>query len=159
MLSILMLIKEHDVAINWSKVLIIGWRSKATSLKGDATCINHFLTFPVLELDIFQTGVTSIGWWRWFMETGQIITVSVTGQIHDWLYYSRAALENTKLLSLSRTHVHAHTHIHLQAHTPHAFHHWSALFQKNHLRTGQTNNSLRLWPIADLPLVYADFNQ
>ena len=33
---------------------------------------------PVIALDIFQTGLTSIRWLKWFMETSQII--AVTGQ-------------------------------------------------------------------------------
>lgn len=39
---------------------------------------------PVSTLDIFQTSVASIKWGKWFMKTGQMITV--TGWIHSCLY-------------------------------------------------------------------------
>ena len=32
----------------------------------------------VIALDIFQTGVTLIMWWKWLAETCQTITISIT---------------------------------------------------------------------------------
>ena len=53
----------------------------------------------MIALDIFQTGATSVSWQQWFMETGQIITV--TGQMHCHPYYYQSC--TTKLHCLKHT--------------------------------------------------------
>ena len=54
----------------------------------------HVGSHSVIALDIFQTGVTAIRWRKWFMETGQ--TITVTGQIHGFLchYHTCACMHS-----------------------------------------------------------------
>ena len=75
---------------------------------------------PVIMLDIFQTSVTCIRWWKWFMETGRTIL-----QSFKYTAISPASTaSNTLLPSLSRTHyTHTHTHTHTHMHTLYAFTH------------------------------------
>ena len=56
------------------------------SVLAKVVCNPRYLTVvPVITLDIFQAGVTSIRSRKGFMKTSQIITV--TGQIHGHPYY------------------------------------------------------------------------
>ena len=63
----------------------------------------------MITLDNFQNGVTSVRCWKWFMETGQIITL--TSQIHSCPFYYWSCTTNANSLPhLEHTHTHTHTH-------------------------------------------------
>ena len=49
------------------------------------TAIVLLVQYPMTTLDIFEAGVTSIRWWKWFTETGE--KIAETGQIHSHPYY------------------------------------------------------------------------
>ena len=73
--------------------------------------IQHRQTKTVIMLDIFETSMTSIRWWKWFTQTGQIITV--TGQIRTAIHTTTRAVRATSMLPcLSRTHTQSHAHAH-----------------------------------------------
>ena len=71
-------------------------------------------------LDTFQTSVTSFRWQKWLTESSQIITVSVTGQIHGcpYNYHSSASKHQAPFPTSthSRTHAHSLTHTHTHSH-------------------------------------------
>ena len=76
-------------------------------------------TLQWLHLTFSETGVTSVRWAKWFMKTGQIITV--TGQIHGHHTTTRAVLANTQLPSLPKPHWHTVTQACMHhKHTPQA---------------------------------------
>ena len=88
------------------------------TLKGTLSCI---ACQTVIALDIFLTCVTSVRWWKWFTEPGQIITV--TGQIHGHPYHYRSCPSKHQLPSLPKTHARTHTHRNKHTHThTHAIH-------------------------------------
>ena len=100
------------------------------------------LSSSMIMLDIFQTGVTSIWWRKWFMETSPIITV--TGQIrgHPYYYKSCTSKHPTPFpQSLPKTHIYTHTHSPFLA----VLHFLSFYF----LELVKKNNCQYIWPIAD----------
>ena len=91
------------------------------------------LILPVIVLNIFQTivtSITSIRWWKWFMETGQTINVSVTGQIRCMAVLgldttcttsTRAVLEHPAPFLVYETHdIHIWIYTHMCAHQTHS---------------------------------------
>ena len=66
-------------------------------------------SLSVIAPYVFQTGVTSIRWQKWFMKTNQTITGNVTCLIHCLVTTARALLATALLLFLSRSRTHTHT--------------------------------------------------
>ena len=60
-------------------------------------CSCRYVMNPVMSLDIFQTGATSLWWRKWFTETGQIICNRF---IHGRLYCSQSSTSNRPALLL-----------------------------------------------------------
>ena len=60
-------------------------------------CSRRYVMNPVMSLDIFQTGATSLWWRKWFTETGQIICNRF---IHGRLYCSQSSTSNRPALLL-----------------------------------------------------------
>ena len=107
-------------------------RRKPTQLTGHCykhrTLLNilfalNTLFESVIMLDIFQTGMTDVRWWKWFMETSHIITV--TGLKHSRPYYYQNCTSkhqahlththtHTHTRSCARTHTSTHIHVHIQ---------------------------------------------
>ena len=61
---------------------------------------------PVIVLDIFKTGVTSMRWQKWFTETGQ--TIIVTGQTHTCMH-THTLTYTHNACACAHTHTHTHT--------------------------------------------------
>ena len=111
----------------------------------------------VIVLDIFQSGVTSIRWWTWFMKTSQIpMAVYAT---------NRALQANILLPSPSRTHTHTHTHIDTDICTLNACLHtqtlslslslcaFTFLIYYLFLEPMKQNNSQYIWLITDWHII------
>ena len=130
-------------------------------------------TLPVIMMHSFQTSVTDVRCWKWFMETSQIITVS--GQTHSCPYHNYIYIYYTLLVYYSSTRKKTKFSLPCLACTNLTCTLLLCCALKRLLlllRTGQTKShpTLTVWPIADfLPvlyiccccwsLLYADLNQ
>ena len=114
-------------------------------------------------IDFFQTSVTDVRCWKWFMETSQIITVTSQTHGHPYHYYiciiqyysSTRKHPKFSLRCLACTHI---TCTLLMC--------CALKLLLLFLRTGQTKLQLTVWPVADFLLVqttiyiyYADLNR
>ena len=103
-------------------------------------------TLPVITIDSFQTSVTDVRCWKWFLETSQIITV--TGQTHSRLYHyyiyiiqyysSTRKYPELSLSCLASTHI-----------TPSLLLCCTLKLLLLFLKTSQTKSQPTVWPIAD----------
>ena len=70
-------------------------------------------TVPVIALNIFQTivtSITSIRWWKWFMETGQIIMLTGQLQLHGGpCYYQICTRKHPAPFPILNMHIHTLT--------------------------------------------------
>ena len=129
---------------------------------------SHVCAQAVIMLDIFETDVTSVRWWKWFTETRQ--TILVTGQIHGCLYstththpYMHTYMHTNTLWCVhmhacmhtckhTDTYTHTHTHTHKHTHTLcHTVLHLKSFF----LELVKENYC----DMSDIFLVYAVLNQ
>ena len=72
--TVTILAKFHTL-LSRQQYCIICWFSQSQTQQNLKYCFMQHGVVPVTMLDIFQTGVTSMKRWRWFTETGQIITI------------------------------------------------------------------------------------
>ena len=115
--SVTSLPKDHDqVSLGWP-LLCFPW-----GVHLHATSCSEFVSvfsmcpsrLPVSVVDIFQTGVTSIRWQKWFTETGQISHSNWSDTRLSTL------LPELHAYSLKQIHIHTQAHIHTCARMPHA---------------------------------------
>ena len=97
--------------------------------KSTSSCVN---TSSLIMLDVLQTSVTSKRWWKWWMETSQIITV--TGQIHC----CPDLVQTPALFPTQNTHAHS------------LLSHCAAFFflQPNKITAGMSDRLLILFPVC-----------
>ena len=138
-------------------VLILSWQSYRVYNSPNHD-YKQTKTLPVIMIDSFQTSVTDVRCWKWYLETSQIITVS--GPTHSCPYHYYTSItqyySSTRkrpefsLPCLACTHI---TRTLLLCCTLKLL----LLF----LRTSQTKSQPTVWPIADfLQVLYiCYFNQ